>query len=48
MIPFYFKDGQMAFPSIKTIREGNIHERINNRYHIVRLKEFLRKHPSNK
>lgn len=46
MTPFYFKYGHLSFPSIKTITEGNIHERINSRYHIVRLREFLRNHPA--
>lgn len=41
-----FKDGVLKIPDIKKV-EGSLHERINKRYNIVMLRDFMLHHPMN-
>ena len=43
--PLLFDNGILRMPSIKTVDGENIHQRINQRYEIKRMEEFLSKHP---
>lgn len=41
-----FKNGILEIPSLKSVK-GNLHERINKRFKIVMLRDFMKYHPMN-